>query len=987
MAGHNKLIQIASFNLHGLNQGSPVLQHICENLKSDIIFVQEHWQATFNLHKIMNFNNSCTGFGVCAFDDKITSGVLHGRPYGGVATLVRNDVIKYVHNTICTERFVIVCVGSVAFVNVYLPCKSVSDYLNVMQTTLDEIDVHLKACGTNSIIFAGDLNTDVRNRSNGSSIILDFANDFNLVPCSMLTTSLSDYTFQNSAGHRSWIDWIFVSNNLFNPLMSLDILDIEPNHSDHLPIFIKIDLPFTIPVPLNQNPKPVCSPRLKLRWDKSDHRLYYDTSRNILQPILDEFGPEFEEIFNDYTRSHANNFCCYLDVNSESYFNVKRATATSLIDKYYPLTVDAINSAANFAIPRVKSNVAKHWWNDDLQQAKSRSVESHRIWLDAGKPRSGLIFEIYKKDKYSYKHLIKCEKNETDLSITNDLHEYLCSKDINGFWKTWNSKINSKQKNNLNIVDGLVDAAEIAESFADFFRQTCSPNSFVNHENFSFTFQDRLKNYSGAYVSPEDFFSVETVSEVVNNLKTGRAAGLDGIMAEHLVYGHPSAIILLTYLCNLILLTGYVPKQFGLGLTFPIPKGQSGKKTVTFDDFRGITVSPLFSKVLEKCILANFGEYFWSLDNQFGFKKKLGCQHAIFCLRSVVDYFTNNGSNVNVCALDISKAFDKVCHSALFCKLLDRNVPINIIRIVSNWYTNSRATVFWNGAYSKCFPLCAGVRQGGVLSPVLFAVYANSVLERLRFTGMGCHIGTVFMGAFMYADDLVLISPSLTGVQKMINVCISEFNNLDMKINATKSTCVRFGRGFNSACAPLEIDGLPLSWSATLKYLGITLRSSVKFSVDIKPARTKFYQAFNSLYSKIWKASDLVIISLIKLFCLPSLYYGIETLDLNASTLHSLDKPLMHALGKIFKTYDSDLINTCLFYLRILPPRFEYYVRKINFLKKGFNCDNYLVWILCNLSGNFELNKICKKFDILPVNNMYKIRNVIWEKFENNLGL
>ena len=84
------------------------------------------------------------------------------------------------------------------------------------------------------------------------------------------------------------------------------------------------------------------------------------------------------------------------------------------------------------------------------------------------------------------------------------------------------------------------------------------------------------------------------------------------------------------------------------------------EETVDFDDFRDITVSPVISKILEKCILANFGNYFWSADNQFGFKQSIGCLHAVYCLRSVCDYFLNNSSNGFVCSLDVSKAFDKI---------------------------------------------------------------------------------------------------------------------------------------------------------------------------------------------------------------------------------------------------------------------------------------------------------------------------------------
>ena len=60
------------------------------------------------------------------------------------------------------------------------------------------------------------------------------------------------------------------------------------------------------------------------------------------------------------------------------------------------------------------------------------------------------------------------------------------------------------------------------------------------------------------------------------------------------------------------------------------------------------------------CILDRYGEYLWSSDLQFGFKKSIQCNHALYTIRSVVEYFTAAGSIINLCALDMSKAFDKV---------------------------------------------------------------------------------------------------------------------------------------------------------------------------------------------------------------------------------------------------------------------------------------------------------------------------------------
>ena len=104
---------------------------------------------------------------------------------------------------------------------------------------------------------------------------------------------------------------------------------------------------------------------------------------------------------------------------------------------------------------------------------------------------------------------------------------------------------------------------------------------------------------------------------------------------------------------------GIVPDSFGRSYSVPIPKGNCSRgKSVTFDDFRAISICPVISKVFELGVLDRFKNFLSSSDNQFGFKKNLSCNHAIYSLRKVVDSYTSSGSTVNICSLDLSKAFD-----------------------------------------------------------------------------------------------------------------------------------------------------------------------------------------------------------------------------------------------------------------------------------------------------------------------------------------
>ena len=84
-------------------------------------------------------------------------------------------------------------------------------------------------------------------------------------------------------------------------------------------------------------------------------------------------------------------------------------------------------------------------------------------------------------------------------------------------------------------------------------------------------------------------------------------------------------------------------------------KKECYSKPLTCDDFRGIAISPIISKVFEHCILDRFGSFFDTADNQFGFKRGTGCNFAIRVVRNIVENFSNGGSTSNLCAIDLSK--------------------------------------------------------------------------------------------------------------------------------------------------------------------------------------------------------------------------------------------------------------------------------------------------------------------------------------------
>jgi Reverse transcriptase (RNA-dependent DNA polymerase) len=88
-----------------------------------------------------------------------------------------------------------------------------------------------------------------------------------------------------------------------------------------------------------------------------------------------------------------------------------------------------------------------------------------------------------------------------------------------------------------------------------------------------------------------------------------------------------------------------------------------------------------------------FADHLYSSELQFGFKKKLSCSHAVYAVRSVCEYYSSRNSTVNVGFLDMSTAFDKVDHCALYLKLMNRKTPVELLNVIINWYSRSDAFV------------------------------------------------------------------------------------------------------------------------------------------------------------------------------------------------------------------------------------------------------------------------------------------------------
>jgi len=200
----------------------------------------------------------------------------------------------------------------------------------------------------------------------------------------------------------------------------------------------------------------------------------------------------------------------------------------------------------------------------------------------------------------------------------------LFNKDMNSFWKCWKSKFSRKKVSQVCL---QCDPSVIAEMFANMFKTACSPNSAERDSSLKSQFGRNFATYDCG-ISNGFSVNVELVDRCINKLKRGKAAGLDGLTSEHLLYVHPVVVTLITHLFKLIFQCGIVPTGFGCGVIIPLVKNSDGDMTSS-ENYRGITLSPVISKLFELVLMEMVGEKLTSSPLQFVYKANSNCSHAI----------------------------------------------------------------------------------------------------------------------------------------------------------------------------------------------------------------------------------------------------------------------------------------------------------------------------------------------------------------------
>ena len=273
---------------------------------------------------------------------------------------------------------------------------------------------------------------------------------------------------------------------------------------------------------------------------------------------------------------------------------------------------------------------------------------------------------------------------------------------------------------------------------------------------------------------------------------------------------------------------GYFPENWSECFIVPIfKKGDINEVS----NYRGITLlstlGKLFTRILNNRLNKWAEEYNVYIEAQAGFKKHMSTIDNIFVLNGLITHCINNNEYLYCCFVDFTKAFDYVERDILWYKLIKIGVRGRMLDIIKSIYTTVRSRVKNNNTLSESFSCNIGVRQGGCLSPFLFAMYVNDLEQELDDKGVnGIDIGIVKLLLLLYADDIVLFAKTAEELQKSLDILEEYCDRWKLTVNKSKTKTVIFRKGGRlPANLQFNYKGSKIDIVNKFCYLGIVFTS------------------------------------------------------------------------------------------------------------------------------------------------------------------
>jgi hypothetical protein len=611
------------------------------------------------------------------------------------------------------------------------------------------------------------------------------------------------------------------------------------------------------------------------------------------------------------------------------------------MESYCSKIIQCITESSKY-IPRTSNTLPKSrtpGWNSNVAANKEDAMFWHRLWILNGKPPNGLIYDNMKTSRKTYHYSIRSvRKQENQLRKVNFLNAILKSS-----------------------INGYNNAKDISEAFAAEY------SALYNSCTYSDNYIDdlMLTIQSDINMSPTSLNDCNVqkcnIKNAIRKIKSNKSDGVFELVSDNLKYADDDLYDHLAILFRSCLIHGFVPIALLMSTIIPIPKDRLGDLTSS-ENYRGIALCALFLKLFEYVILESHCDTLTSSDSQFAYKRNCSTTQCTWVAQETIHYYKNNNSDVYLCLLDCSKAFDKIRYDVLFSKLRDKGLSPLILRTIMFTYIHSRVRVKWNGIYSDSFNVLNGVRQGAILSPILFNVYIDELVLKLKKGKNGCWVGSEFYGCLIYADDIMLLAPTVTvGTEK------------GLQFNEKKTVCIHFHnkahRDKNSNLPNIYLNGKSLKWCLQVKHLGHILSCCGDFKNDIAYRKGKFIACVNNILTEFAFAHPTTKIKLLQMY--GTSFYGSCLWDLFSTAAEKLYISWNIAIRKLcnlpYRTHT-----------RFLEPvsgishlRYILKLRYITFVQSLMRSQNSLVQNILKYSitnhlspSGLKLSRILNEYDI-----------------------